>query len=250
MSFSATVQADILQDALDPVTALVNECKIRTNDMGVSITAVDPANVGMVDMGIHASAFASYNADGGVLGINLERLTEILGMADSDEMVDLELDEETRKLNIEMGGLSFTMALIDPESIREEPDIPDLELPAEYVFEGQELSRAVSAADLVSDHIELTARSEDVIIISAIGDTDDVVVSIRDEDLSSSHHASDGGERSLVSLDYLADMGSPIGPDTHVELRLGNEMPIKIEFDHADGDVSVTYMLAPRIQSD
>ena len=68
MTFAATVQAEQLQAALAPVSTLVDECKLRTNADGVSITAVDPANVAMVDMETDASAFASYQADGGVLG--------------------------------------------------------------------------------------------------------------------------------------------------------------------------------------
>jgi len=60
MTFSMTVQADRLQSALDPVTALVSEAKIRTGEDGLSITAVDPANVGMVDMELSAGACATY----------------------------------------------------------------------------------------------------------------------------------------------------------------------------------------------
>ena len=59
MSFSATVPVETLQDAIEPVSALVDECKIRLNDDGLSIRAVDPANVGMVDMSLAKSAFES-----------------------------------------------------------------------------------------------------------------------------------------------------------------------------------------------
>ena len=53
--------------ALDPVSALVDDCKIRLNEDGLSIRAVDHANVGMVDMSLAKSAFESYEADGGVI---------------------------------------------------------------------------------------------------------------------------------------------------------------------------------------
>ena len=150
MSFSAIVEVERLQDALEPVSALVDECKIRLNDDGLSIRAVDPANVGMTDMSLATSAFESYDADGGVIGVNLERLNDALAMGSSGDLVQLELDEETRKLNIEIGTFSYTMALIDPDSIRKEPDIPDLELPATIVLTGKDLDRGLSAADLCS----------------------------------------------------------------------------------------------------
>ena len=127
MTFSAIVEASTLTDALDSVRVLVDECKIHLNEGGLAIQAVDPANVGMVSLDLQVSAFESYDADGGVIGVNLTRLEDIAGMANSGDLVHLELDEETRKLNIRFDGLSYTLALIDPDSIRQEPDIPDLD---------------------------------------------------------------------------------------------------------------------------
>jgi len=171
-------------------------------------------------------------------------------MADSDEFVHLVLDGESRKLTIEMGGLEFTMALIDPDSIREEPDIPDLDLPATYVFEGSELDRAVTAADLVGDHVEMTGVDEDELAITAEGDTDDVEVEISGDDLLSGRHEASGEAASLFSPDYLEDMLGPIGKETECSLRLGGEMPLKLRYSFHDSDVSVLNLLAPRIQGD
>jgi len=250
MTFSATVSADILADALAPVSALVSECKIHTNEDGLEITAVDPANVAMGNMELDAAACAHYETDGGVLGVNLDRFEDVLGMAGSDDMVKLDLNEETRKLDIVVGGLEYTLALIDPDSIRQEPDIPDLDLPATYVFKASELSRAVSAADLVSDHITIVGKREDELVISADGDTDDVVVEIDEDKLLSGNHAEDSPVKSLFSLDYLKSMAGPIDNGTDVSLVVGQEFPVKLRYSMHDGDVSVLNCLAPRIQSE
>ena len=103
--FKAIVSADTLTDALDSVSVLVDECKIRLNSEELSIRAVDPANVGMVDLSLDAAAFESYEADGGVIGVNLGRLEDIAGMANSGDLIQLELNEETRKLHIQIDGL-------------------------------------------------------------------------------------------------------------------------------------------------
>jgi proliferating cell nuclear antigen len=248
MSFAATIQADVLSSALAPVSALVDECKLRTSEGGLGITAVDPANVGMVDVDLDASAAASWSADDHVLGINLERLLEVISLADSDEMLHLSLDAETRKLSVEAGGLEVTIAMIDPDTIRAEPDIPDLELPGTYVLEGRELSRAVTAADLVSDHIEITGVDEETLMFAADGDTDDVRLTLSEELLSARH---DSGElvESLFSLSYLESMSKPMAADTEVSLLVGDEFPVKMRYSLADGSIDVTNMLAPRIQS-
>jgi len=96
-------------------------------------------------------------------------------MADTGQLIQLELDEETRKLHIQIDGLEYTLALIDPDSIRQEPDIPDLDLPAEVVLEGKDVNRSVTAADMVSDHIALGVdKTDEFFYANAEGDTDDV----------------------------------------------------------------------------
>ncbi len=246
--FKAIVSASTLQDALDSVSVLVDECKIRLNEEELSIRAVDPANVGMVDLTLEAAAFESYSADGGVIGVNLARLEDIAGMAASGDLVHLELDEETRKLHIEIDGLSYTLALIDPDSIRQEPDIPELDLPAEVVVEGAQLNRGVKAADMGSDHIRLRVdENEESFYIEAEGDTDDVDLKLTREDLIA---FSPGPADSLFSLDYLKDMNKAIPADAEVTVELGEEFPVKLHYGFGEGLGQVTFMLAPRIQSD
>jgi len=246
--FKAIVSADTLESALDSVSVLVDECKINLNEDGLAIRAVDPANVGMVDLSLSADAFESYETDGGVIGVNLARLEEFVGMADSGQLVQLELDEETRKLHIQIEGLEGTLALIDPDSIRQEPDLPDLDLSAEIVVEGRDIDRAVTAADMVSDHIALGVDPDDEeFYVDAEGDTDDVHLELGTEDLID---LTAGEARSLFSLDYLKDMDKAIPGDAEVRIELGEEFPVKMHFDIAEGNGQVTYMLAPRIQSD
>jgi proliferating cell nuclear antigen len=246
--FKAIVSADTLQETLDSVSVLVDECKIHLDEDGLSIRAVDPANVGMVDLDLGAVAFESYEADGGLIGVNLSRLEDIAGMADAGQLVQLELDEETRKLHIQIDGLEYTLALIDPDSIRQEPDIPDLDLPAHVVIEGRDIDRAVTAADMVSDHIALGVDTGDELFyVDAEGDTDDVHLELTQDQLID---LDAGDAHSLFSLDYLKDMNKAIPKDAEVELELGDEYPVKLHYDIAEAQGHVTYMLAPRIQSD
>ncbi|MFC7043407.1 DNA polymerase sliding clamp [Halonotius aquaticus] len=246
--FKAIVSADTLKDALDSVSVLVDECKIRLNEEEFAIRAVDPANVGMVDLSLAAAAFESYEADGGVIGVNLGRLEDIAGMANSGDLIHLELNEETRKLHIQIDGLSYTLALIDPDSIRQEPDIPDLDLSAEIVLEGSQLSRGITAADMVSDHIALRVDpDEEAFYIEAEGDTDDVDLKLDSDDLID---LTAGAADSLFSLDYLKDMNKAIPKAAEVTTELGEEFPVKLHYEFAEGLGQVTYMLAPRIQSE
>ncbi|HIJ13012.1 MAG TPA: DNA polymerase sliding clamp [Halobacteriales archaeon] len=246
--FSATIEAKILQEAISSAKVLVDECKLRLDSDGFRIRAVDPANVGMVDLELSTSAFVSYESDGVVLGINLSRLSDITNIARSDETIDLEFDEEVQKLTIQAGGLQYTLSLIDPSSIRKEPDLPDLDLPAKVVIEGRNLDQGIKAADMVSDHIALGVDPESqTFYIRAKGDTDNVQLELKQDEVISLQPSL---AHSLFSLDYFKDMNKAIPKSTPVTLSMGEEYPIQINFPIADGNGQVTYLLAPRIQSD
>jgi len=246
--FYAVIEADKLQDALDTVTVLVDECKIELGENHMGIRAVDPANVGMVDLVLNPPAFESYHAEGELIGVNLLRFDDIVGMANSGDLVELNLDPRTRKLHIHIEGLSYTLALIDPDSIRARPDIPDLDLPAQVSLERSQLKRGTTAADMVSDHITLRVdEGDDAFYIEAEGDTDDIDFKLGSEDVINLTTAE---ADSLFSLDFLKDMVKGIPKNAEATVDLGVEFPVKIHFEVAEGTGSVTYMLAPRIQSD
>ena len=252
VGFRLIVEADVLGDLLDTVDVLVEECKIHVDgdERELRVRAVDPANVGMVDTALDADAFEHFNVrdSAELIGVNLSRLSDIIGMADAGQVVELELESKTRKLHIQIGGLEYTLALIDPDSIREEPDIPDLDLSAEVVVEGREIGRATTAADMVSDHIALGVDvGDEVCYFDAEGDTDDVHVELDETDYVS---LVPGEAHSLFSLDYLKDMSKAIPDDAEVTIELGEEFPLKMHFEFGEGQGHVTYMLAPRIQSD
>lgn len=250
MTVSLAVDADILSDALAPVSAIVDEAIVDAKSDGLRVRAVGAANVAMVDMSLDASACANYDADDRELGLDLDRLESVIGMADSGDVVHLELDEETNTLDIAIDGLSFSMALLDVDSIRQRPDIPDLDLPGTFVVEGRDIDRAITAADLCSDHIAIEGVDEALCRVEAEGDTDDVVVRFDGEDLLSAQFEGEESVGSLFSLEYLAEMSGPIASDTPVSLLVGQEMPLKLKYSRADGDCSVLHMLAPRIQQE
>lgn len=247
--FDAAIEAGRLQNAIDPVHAVVDECRVHLCDDGLVIRAVDPANVAMVDESVDAGAFNAYETDCGVIGLALEQFNEVIGIADDDEtLIQFNLDSKARKLEMQVGSVEYTLALIDPDAIRSEPEIPELDLSAELSLDSAEFKRAIRAADMVSNHVKFEVNVRDKqFVTSAEGDTDDVHLEVDGEDLEDVEW---GEASSLYSLDYLKDLRTPIPKETTVGMRLGEEFPLKLSFAMADETIDVTFMLAPRIQSD
>lgn len=250
--FGFRIPVATLSDAIAALRTIVDESKLRFDDDGLQSRAVDPANVAMVDVTVPSGGFERLDVDDETtLGINLETLADVLGMAESGDDLIAGLNAETKKLELSFPntGLEYTCALIDPDAIRQEPDIPDLDLGGEFVVPGRAIDRGLSAADLVSDHIRLEGADDDALRMSADGDTDTVDLAI-DDTLIDGELAGDGETESMFSLEYLNDITRPIGSDTAVTVDLGSEMPVKMHFETGGGDINVEAMVAPRIQGD
>lgn len=252
---SFIVKADRITGWLEYVHVLVDEAKIHLRDDGFRTRAVDPANVGMVDSRLETTAFESYDiTNEGVIGMNTNRLYDVLGHADDDELVNLEYDHATKKVVVSYGRHQFTIALIDPASIRQEPDLPDLNLPVDADVDAGEISEAVSLTDEVTDHIKIESRSDpDVLEFYGEGDTDDYTWTGEAGEEVHFNARPTEDVSSLFSLDYLKDMVKPFDNDQTVNIRLGQEFPTKMETTLGDDDETwgeAVYMLAPRIQSD
>jgi proliferating cell nuclear antigen len=248
--FTAAIEAENLQAALDSVGVLVDECKVHLTSNGWEIRAVDPANVGMVDLDLATGAFESYQGANGIIGVRLERFRDVVGMADAGQLIHLELMRETRDLKITYDGLEYTLALLDPEGIRKEPDAGKLnqEFPATVELKGAQLIRAKTAAKMVADHIQFSvSEAQEEFVVTAEGDTDTVDFNLTEDDLESLQPAN---VSSVFSIEYIKKVVRPIDKTTEVVLEIGNEYPISISFALSEDGAEVSYLIAPRIQQD
>lgn len=244
--FDATAPAATLDAALAAVDALVGECVLQVRPDGLAVDAQDPASVAMVALEVPADAFEAYEAGETALGVDLDRLRSVVGMADRGEPVRLALDPETRTLRVRLGELSYTLGLVDPDAIRTAPDIGDLseQFTAAATVEGRAFAQWVAAADMVSEHLALGVDAEDrYLYASADGDTDAVRIEHPDDDCVDFEA---GDAHSLFSVSYLDAVAGVVPPDAHVRLRLGEDAPAELAFDHDGG--SVRYLVAPRMQ--
>ncbi|WP_254824855.1 DNA polymerase sliding clamp [Haloglomus halophilum] len=246
--FQAALKGGVIKEFVGTLRAIVDEAKISVSPDGLHARAVDPANVAMYDIELSTGAFESFDASEGVLGMNLERFEEVLKLAKKDDLVQLSFNTTTFKLVIHIDGVEFTMALIDPDSIRNDPEIPNMDLPISFTIGEAQISRGVKAADMVSDHIRFRCdETEQAVFIEAEGDTDNVSFELAADDLVALT-ASDG--RSLFSLDYVKDISKQFPKNTEIEMTFGTDFPMMIEYGFADGECNVLAMLAPRIESD
>lgn len=273
---------DLFKSVTDTVDVLVDECKFRFEDDEASITAVDPANVGMVDLHIPAEAFDAYEVPSShVVGLNLDRLDTTTGYArkggnSSDDPGDpVTLEQVGRRIYVRVEPedrmtRTGSFMSIDPDSIRQEPEVPSLNLPWEGEVDASQFRDALNEIKKRFDHVRLSPAVEES-GDATLGEDDGGYLSmyamekgekngdryVREEDEFRTQEkvlsgSGDPDDASLYSMDYLADMADALvkaGFET-VNLRLGDEFPLKMEFHESRWGISGEFMLAPRIQSD
>ncbi|EMA64656.1 hypothetical protein [Halorubrum lipolyticum] len=252
------VRAEVLQQVVDQLLTVVDEAIFRIGYDGLAVAAVDPANVGMVDLDVESGAFESVGDGMFPIGLNLQRLDDYIDGASGADPVTLSYRPEMRSICIEHTNVEVEMAGIDPDAIRGEPDIPDLDPSVEFTTDAGVFRDAVESAELVSDYVELEAVVDDQeLVVSGIGDTDKIETVLGPDELPEASFESDAV--SMYSVAYLVGGSTggskykgllkPLDKGTDLRVEFSQEHPVKMHYDFADGFGHVTVMLAPRIQN-
>ncbi|RLI80371.1 DNA polymerase sliding clamp [Archaeoglobales archaeon] len=234
---SATANARLLKKAVRASNAFLSETSVRISEEGIAIRAVDAGNVCLTDIFIPKEDFEAFKAKEGVIGINVSRLNDVL-KAVKDGFVEIDADSKTLKLKA--GRAIYSIALIDPSLLKQEPKLPVLDLKAETIVDGNEFKNAVSMAARIADNVIFSA-GENGFYMVAEGDTEDIRI-----DLSEGYA---GGERArvMLNLEYLKEIAKVVNKDDAVRIAIGTDLPVRIGIE-SEFSTTILYFIAPRIE--
>ncbi|MEM2899641.1 MAG: proliferating cell nuclear antigen (pcna), partial [Thermoplasmata archaeon] len=225
---------------------LVDEVKLKITKDKVTLKAVDPAHVAMVDLELKSSAFDEYSATDCELGIDIDKLKDVLKVSKPGDVVTLKHDDGKNMLIVQLQNITRKMSLVDTAGMTD-PKVPNLNLPVKVVIKTSELLQGIKAAESISDHIALVASPTEF-EMKCEGDTDSMSLRLPKEMLESLEAGST--VRSLFSLEYFGNMVKSIGSAEKVLLKLASDYPIMMEYDIANNEGHVKYLLAPRIENE
>ena len=233
--------------------ALDAECRYIITEDGLYCTLIDPSNVAMIEIQAHPSAFESFEQEGGpVMGVPLKRMTELCKLGKKGQLHQFEYDAEKGILQNTIGDVSMGMRLIDPDSMRTIQDIPDLseQITATYQFDESYLGKVIKAGSLCSDHVRFTNGGSDDPQLRAIseGDIDSCEI-----ELGGDTHISqsvDDRADTLLSIAYLSEIYGGVPKNAEMTIKLGQEIPMTIEYDLVENMIKAQCMIAPRVESD
>jgi len=252
-----SLDAGTLDTTLEILGTISDECKLHLGKNGLSTALVDPANVMMHDLSLSKSAFRETPSGSFTVGTNMESLGDYTAKAGDGQTVDFSFIPKTRKLEIKYNGYDITLACIDPDSIRQEPDVPDMDLPNQFTVETSALKDRLETCEIASNHVAIECDPDaDEVHIIGEGDTDDVRTTLTTDDMI--RHNIREETRSMYSIGYLvkhtgtnsanAQLLNNI-PSDEISVMVGQEFPIWFDYEYAGGHGEVRTMLAPRIEN-
>lgn len=244
----ATISAEIFRDTVDALSALVTECRLHFSESEVWARSVDTANVAMIMLTLKREAFSQYEATTGEIGLDIAKLKNTYSMMGKSSEISLEHPEGANKIEVKFEGYHYSITLLDPNTIKKDPNAPGIQLPGQVTIPGSELYNVIKSASIVSDKIWFAIEPETrEFILSAEGDSDNIRRSFSAGEVVACNWEK---AKSLFSIDYLKDMGRVMSHADKVTIDLGSDHPIKFSFEIAGGNGQVEYLLAPRIEAD
>lgn len=265
-SVSIDTSGRVIRPALALPAALANEGRVHIGEDGVRMQLVDPANVGLIHMQIYPAAFDAYALDAAddiTVGVDLDALTSGLTNARkgrrTDDPVSLDIDDTRITIQIEREYNQTTvrygdeLLTIDPDSIREEPDLPDLDLPATAgAIDVSAFADAIEHIATGDDHMTVRERDGDLLLTGGSDEDSPSPYSSAVEIADVVDCPEDDAPVARYSIDYVKDMASALktGLIDEVTLTWGDEYPYLLDFERREDDTVLydgQYMLAPRI---
>lgn len=250
-----TTDGETFKPFINAIARVADEARIHVTENGLSASIVDPTNVFMADIHLEASAFDTYVFNGETtLGVNANGLQSLVRRArkGSDDELTLSLRERELTASVARGYENHnvvsqgTMDLIDPDALRMEPEIPDMEWNDTVTVDTSPFKDALSYAVGASEYVEISLKgvNQHTSALYMGGETD-----TREEMVAIDGIESDASAVSLFSKSYITDVlegVTDVDPDS-VDLWLGDEYPIRAVF--GGNGLTVDYIVAPRAQT-
>jgi len=232
----------LFSKAIDLISELVMEVKLKVNEFGLSIVAIDPANVAMVALRVPKTAFKEFEVEEEILGVNLENLKKILRRCGKTGSLKLSRNENNLEIVIEDKiKRTFNLNLIEVEG--EDKEFPaHLEFSSKVEINSQDLIDSLEDCSIVGDACSFKIEEKKF------------VVEAKELNSARSEFSSDEAKieaedcHARYSLDYLQKFMKAGKQFPTTNLNFANDHPLRVDF--KSEHLSLSFLLAPRIETE
>ena len=230
----------LFSNLINIISELVTEVRLKITKEGMSLVALDPANVAMVHFSMPAELFSKFEVEKDeVLGVNLDNLNAVLRRCGMGSSLTLAREENTLKLSIhDKIKRDFTLALISIEG--EDRELPTWEFKSVIKMDAQHFVEVVEDCLVVSDACTFMTEPNKF-VVEARG-----LNTARAEFSSDEIEIYSDVSTARFSLEYLAKFIRGAKIANKVEINFSDNHPMRLNF--PSGKVMLSFVLAPRVE--
>jgi proliferating cell nuclear antigen len=261
-TFSAKFDSERLRDMVTALSVLVNEATLVFSSEGIQMRAMDPSRVAMVDYFLPKQDIPEYACEETQkICLNIGELLKLLkragkdkkGVTDQVQLISADSTNLNVKLQVIITGTysrAFTMPLLEPS--QEEIPTPKLTYNVKATMKTSTLCLAIEDAEIVSDHLKISAKDNENLRLDASGDISGANITIpKSDDGLLDLLVNDAPQKSTYSISYLNEVSKAAQKIAEkVVVEFSSDIPIKLVFQTPKTDMLLTYYLAPRIETD
>ncbi|MBS3085760.1 proliferating cell nuclear antigen (pcna) [Candidatus Pacearchaeota archaeon] len=231
----------LLSKAVEIISELVTEVRIKISEVGLSIIAIDPANVALVGFKLPRNSFSQFEAGHEILSVNLDNLKQILKRCDTGSSLIMEKKDNLLQILIQDRiKRTFTLSLIDIES--EEKEIPQLEYSAKVELNSVDLIDSIEDCAIVADACSFIVQDNNFII--------------KAKSLNSAMSEFSGDEAKIeaenckvkFSIEYLQKFMKGAKLSSKTLLQFAEDHPLRM--DVKAENFELVFILAPRVETE
>lgn len=245
----------ILKKIVEAIKDIVSNVNIDAGPNGISMQAMDPSHVALVNLSLKAEGFQDYRADKTFpLGIKLANLHKILKCAGNDDIITLECEDEPSQLTLKFESqnqaASFNLNLISLDS--EQLQIPETTYSSRVVMSTADFSNICKQLHQLSESVTIKTTSKSI-QFSVNGDIGSGTLERKDNptDKISEQTIIDVDEEvtNMFSLSILNYFNKAAGLSDQVHLSLSDNTPLVVEYKiHEYGNLK--FYLAPKLNEE
>lgn len=238
----------LLSDVVAIISELVLEVRIRVNKQGMSIVAIDPANVALVSFKLPAQAFSQLEADEEVMGVSLDSLKSILRRCSSNSSLFFQTEDNLLRIEIQDKiKREFKLSLIEIDS--EEKTMPNLDFSSKIEIHSTDLAESIEDCSIVADACTLISQPNKF-TIEAKGSLNSAKSSFSSDEVKIQTKPGDESKeiRGRYSLEYLQKFIKATKLTEKATINFSIDYPLKLEF--KTPRMELAFVLAPRVETE
>ena len=228
---------------MEVTSKLLNEVKLECDRDGIRFSGLDNSHICFINMIMDRDYFLEYECDEPeTLIVDCDEFLKVLKRMKSDDVLRIHSSEDSLSIIFE-GEATRTFNLRLISSDYDTPMMPSLSYPNEPVeLSFKEYVLALKDAQLYNMKVYLCSLGEEF-LIRTDGDKGSYINRF---DVLGSYDKAE----SCFSLEYLLKFNSLARISDKLMVKLGNEMPLTLKVCDEIENLSVTLLLAPRIEED